>query len=91
MRAIFGIRPLCQAQTCGKCVPCRIGLDQLSQMIRQVLARMGDYEVDMENIVRYPDQGTNAGFHTIPVRFTPGERLLGDTPLFAEHYTKTQR
>ena len=28
---------LCQAQTCGKCVPCRIGLDQLSQMIRQVL------------------------------------------------------
>ena len=28
---------LCQAQTCGKCVPCRIGLDQLSQMIREVL------------------------------------------------------
>ena len=28
---------LCQAQTCGKCAPCRIGLDQLSQMIREVL------------------------------------------------------
>lgn len=28
---------LCQAQTCGKCVPCRIGLDQLSQMIREIL------------------------------------------------------
>ncbi len=28
---------LCQAQTCGKCVPCRIGLDQLSMMIREVL------------------------------------------------------
>ena len=28
---------LCQAQTCGKCVPCRIGLDQLSLMIREVL------------------------------------------------------
>lgn len=28
---------LCQAQTCGKCVPCRIGLDQLSQMLREVL------------------------------------------------------
>ena len=26
---------LCQAQTCGKCAPCRIGLDQLSLMIRQ--------------------------------------------------------
>ena len=28
---------LCQAQTCGKCVPCRIGLAQLSGMIREVL------------------------------------------------------
>ncbi len=28
---------LCQAQTCGKCVPCRIGLDQLSRMIREIL------------------------------------------------------
>ena len=28
---------LCQAQTCGKCVPCRVGLDQLSLMIREVL------------------------------------------------------
>ena len=28
---------LCQAQTCGKCVPCRIGLAQLSGMLREVL------------------------------------------------------
>ena len=28
---------LCQAQTCGKCVPCRIVLTQLSNMIREVL------------------------------------------------------
>ena len=28
---------LCQAQTCGKCVPCRIGLDQMSMMIREIL------------------------------------------------------
>ena len=28
---------LCQAQTCGKCVPCRVGLAQLSNMIREVL------------------------------------------------------
>ena len=25
---------LCQGQTCGKCVPCRIGLAQLSNIIR---------------------------------------------------------
>ena len=28
---------LCRAQTCGKCVPCRIGLTRLSNMIREVL------------------------------------------------------
>lgn len=28
---------LCQAQTCGKCVPCRIGLTQLNNMLREVL------------------------------------------------------
>ena len=28
---------LCHAQTCGKCVPCRIGLGQLNQLIRDVL------------------------------------------------------
>ena len=28
---------LCQAQTCGKCVPCRVGLAQLSDMLREVL------------------------------------------------------
>ena len=36
---------LCQAQTCGKCVPCRIGLDQLSLMIREVLD--GDPDPDI--------------------------------------------
>lgn len=28
---------LCEAQTCGKCVPCRIGLKQLENMLREVL------------------------------------------------------
>ncbi|MDD7771059.1 NAD(P)-binding protein [Suipraeoptans intestinalis] len=28
---------LCHAQTCGKCVPCRVGLGQLNQCIKEVL------------------------------------------------------
>ena len=28
---------LCHAQTCGKCVPCRIGLGQLTYLIKDVL------------------------------------------------------
>jgi NADPH-dependent glutamate synthase beta subunit-like oxidoreductase len=30
---------LCHAQTCGKCVPCRVGLGQLAVLIEQVLDR----------------------------------------------------
>ena len=37
---------LCHAQTCGKCVPCRIGLGQLADLIEKVL----DEEATMETI-----------------------------------------
>ena len=72
-----------------RCAGSHLGKAMAREMIRQVLSRMGDYVVDMDRVVTYPDQGTNAGFHSLPVTFTPGERLLGDVPLFAEHYTKT--
>lgn len=39
---------LCHAQTCGKCAPCRIGLGQLSNMLRGVL----DGEADVRAIHR---------------------------------------
>ena len=32
---------LCHAQSCGKCVPCRVGLGQLSALLRQVLDGTG--------------------------------------------------
>ena len=37
---------LCHAQSCGKCVPCRVGLGQLSTLLRQVL----DGEATLETI-----------------------------------------
>ena len=37
---------LCHAQTCGKCVPCRVGLGQLSDMLESVL----DGEATLETI-----------------------------------------
>jgi len=33
----LGFLVLCQAQTCGKCAPCRVGLTQLNTLIRRVL------------------------------------------------------
>ena len=35
---------LCHAQTCGKCVPCRVGLNQLAVLIEQVLDRTATLE-----------------------------------------------
>ena len=35
---------LCHAQTCGKCVPCRVGLSQLTVLIEQVLDRTATVE-----------------------------------------------
>lgn len=37
---------LCHAQTCGKCVPCRVGLGQLTTMLEEVL----DGEATMDTI-----------------------------------------
>ena len=52
---------MCQAQTCGKCVPCRIGLSQLSTLITKVLDGEGSVETialiekTAENIVASAD------------------------------------
>lgn len=35
---------LCHAQTCGKCVPCRVGLKQLQKLMEDVLAGRGTME-----------------------------------------------
>ena len=34
---------LCQAQSCGKCTPCRIGLGKLAALLEQVLDGKADY------------------------------------------------
>lgn len=36
---------MCQAQTCGKCAPCRIGLAQLSSMLDTILDGKGNEEM----------------------------------------------
>ena len=42
---------LCLAQSCGKCVPCRIGLDRLSALLDRLLDGMGTKE-DLDVILR---------------------------------------
>ena len=40
----LGCLTLCHAQTCGKCVPCRIGLSQLKDLLTEVLDGYGTEE-----------------------------------------------
>ena len=35
---------ICHAQTCGKCVPCRVGLGQLENLLEDVLSGRGSLE-----------------------------------------------
>lgn len=42
---------LCLAQSCGKCVPCRIGLDRLSDLLDQLLDGQGS-QADLDTILR---------------------------------------
>ena len=37
---------MCHAQSCGKCVPCRVGLGQLEKLMDSVL----DHKADMDTI-----------------------------------------
>lgn len=64
-----------------RCAGSHLGRAMARAMIGQVLERMPDYIVGTEAIVPYPDQGTNAGYHSIPCSFTPGKRRLA-RPLF---------
>ena len=45
---VAGFLKLCQAQTCGKCVPCRVGLKQISNMIDEVQ----EHRATMETLER---------------------------------------
>ena len=50
---------LCHAQTCGKCVPCRIGLGQLAELIEKVLNGEASMET-LEQIERLADDILNS-------------------------------
>lgn len=58
-----------------RCAGSHLGRAMAREMLSQILSRMPDYVVDLDNVVPYPHQGTNTGFKSIPITFTPGPRL----------------
>lgn len=66
-----------------RCAGSHLGRAMSRELIGQVLARMPDYVVDLDNLVPYPHQGTNTGFKSIPITFAPGPRLGEDLGIAA--------
>jgi cytochrome P450 len=45
------------------------------EMMRQILTRITDYEIDEQAMTRYPDRGFAQGWLTLPARFAPSARV----------------
>jgi cytochrome P450 len=57
-----------------RCPGSHLARAQFKEMVRQVLARMPDYEIDEAGVVEYPNWSTIGGWARIPAAFTPGPR-----------------
>jgi cytochrome P450 len=58
-----------------RCAGSHLGRAMARELLRQVITRMPDYQVDFDALEAYPSQGVNSGWQRIPTRFTPGRRL----------------
>lgn len=80
---------LCHAQTCGKCVPCRIGLRQLKYLIQDVLdgkATMDTLKVMEETALSIMDSADCAiGYEAANMVY---EGLIGYRDDYVEHIKK---
>jgi cytochrome P450 len=63
----FGLGP-------HRCAGSHVARLMFQEMIRQVLDRMPDYELDEDRIATYPDRGMVNGWTALPARFAPGPR-----------------
>jgi cytochrome P450 len=64
----FGLGP-------HRCVGSHLGRLMFQVMMRQILQRMPDYEIDEDRISPYPDRGIHDGWAAMPTRFSPGPRI----------------
>lgn len=57
-----------------RCVGAHLAKAMFQAMMRQVLARMPDYRVLVDEVVAYGDHGNQTGLDSAPAVFTPGTR-----------------
>lgn len=60
-----------------RCVGAHLARAMFTEMLTQVLTRLGDYTIDESGLAEYPTKGNQTGWDAIPARFTPGPRCGG--------------
>ena len=66
-----------------RCVGSNLARRGFQAMLRAVLDRLPDYEIDISRAHPYPAFGINGGWSDLPATFTPGEPS-GEPPPFAD-------
>jgi len=62
-----------------RCVGAHLARAMFTEMITQVLTRLGDYTIDESGLAEYPTKGNQVGWDAIPARFVPGPRTATRT------------
>lgn len=57
-----------------RCAGSHLGRAMAREILGQILERMPDYAIDLDQLQPYPHQGTNTGWQRIPATYTPGAR-----------------
>lgn len=58
-----------------RCVGAHLAKAMFQEMMRQVLVRLPDYRVLIDQLVAYSSHGNQTGWDSVPAVFTPGPRL----------------
>jgi cytochrome P450 len=58
-----------------RCVGSNLARVIYDEVVRGVLTRIPDFQVDTEHLEHYHSQGLMSGWKTVPATFTPGERV----------------
>ena len=62
-----------------RCVGAHLARAMFTEMVGQVLTRLGDYTIEQDGLEEYPAKGNQAGWDAIPVRFARGPRTAVTT------------
>jgi cytochrome P450 len=57
-----------------RCAGAHLARAMFKEMVTQVLARLGDYQVERAGLVAYPSRGNQTGWDAVPATFTPRPR-----------------